>query len=138
MPTYKVIGDTEIKTRHRATCHCQRVVIELELPDGVENPRRCNCSICSRRGAVTSSVPVERLRVVQGEEFLSLYEFNTRIAKHNICRHCGIYTHHRRRSDPSVFGYNVACLDGVDVFALDAIPVSDGKNHVSDRKTVVS
>ncbi|MDN3577777.1 GFA family protein [Chitinimonas viridis] len=107
--------------------------MELELPDGVENPRRCNCSICSRRGAVTSSVPIDRLHIVRGGEFLTLYEFNSRVAKHYFCRVCGIYTHHRRRSDPSVFGYNVACLEGVDVFALGELPTSDGKNHICDR-----
>jgi len=131
--THRIIGDTEFQPRHRATCHCGRVVLELELPDGVQNPRRCNCSICSRRGAVTSSIPVEKLHVVQGEEFLTLYEFNTKIAKHFFCRVCGIYTHHRRRSDPSVYGYNVACLEGVDVFALGPVPTSDGRNHISDR-----
>jgi len=76
---------------------------------------------------------VEKLHVVQGEEFLTLYEFNTKIAKHFFCRVCGIYTHHRRRSDPSVYGYNVACLEGVDVFALGPVPTSDGRNHISDR-----
>lgn len=133
MQTYQVIGEQVIRARHRASCHCGGVVLELELPDGVENPRRCNCSICARRGAVTSSVPCERLHVVRGGELLTLYEFNTRVAKHYFCRVCGIYTHHRRRSDPGVYAYNVACLEGVDVFALGPIPTSDGMNHVCDR-----
>lgn len=135
MPAHKLIGSTLIQARHRATCHCGSVVLELELPDGVENPRRCNCSICSRRGAIASSISVDRLHVVKGAEFLSLYQFNTKVAKHYFCRICGIYTHHQRRSDPKVFGYNVACLEGVDVFALGAVPTSDGVNHISDRSS---
>ena len=134
MTSYTRIGDTVIQPRHRATCHCGRVVLELELPNGVEDPRRCNCSLCSRRAAVMASVPEARLHVVQGEEFIALYEFNTKVAKHYFCKVCGIYTHHRKRSDPSVFGFNVACLEGVDIFALSEIPVSDGRNHVCDRQ----
>ena len=80
-----------------------------------------------------ASVPEARLHVVQGEEFIARYEFNTKVAKHYFCKVCGIYTHHRKRSDPSVFGYNVACLEGVDALALGEIPVSDGRNHVCDR-----
>lgn len=133
MHTHKIIGETVIQPRHRSVCHCGNVVLELELPDGVENPRRCNCSICSRRGAVTASIPVGKLHVVQGADFLTLYEFNTRVAKHYFCKTCGIYTHHKRRSDPDVYGYNLACLEGVDIFALGEVPTSDGKNHVCDR-----
>jgi hypothetical protein len=133
MPTYRRIGDVDVQTRHRLTCHCRSVVLELELPDGVENPRRCNCSMCSKRGAVSSSIPVSQLHVLKGKEHIALYQFNTMVAEHYFCRVCGIYTHHRRRSDPSVYGYNVACLDGVDVFALGEVPTSDGRNHVCDR-----
>lgn len=39
--------------------------------------------------------------------------------------HCGIYTHHQRRSNPSEYGFNVACLEGVDPYALDAA-IGDG------------
>jgi hypothetical protein len=33
-----------------------------------------------------------------------------------------------------VYGYNVACLEGVDVFALGEVPTSNGRNHVCDRE----
>jgi hypothetical protein len=133
MPTFKLIGKTPIQPRHRLTCHCGSVVLELELPDGVENPRRCNCSLCSRRGAINSSVALAHLHIVQGQDCLSTYRFNTMVATHYFCSKCGIYTHHQRRSDPLVYGYNVACLEGVDVFALGEVPTSDGRNHVCDR-----
>ena len=45
----KKIGPTVIRERHRATCHCGAVELELSLPDGVVGPRRCDCSICRRR-----------------------------------------------------------------------------------------
>lgn len=132
----KTIGDTTIAPVHRARCHCGSVELEIDLPDGITDLRFCNCSMCRRKGAVMASVPLAGLRVVKGQEALKLYQFHTRTAEHYFCRHCGIYTHHRKRSDPSVYGFNLGCLDGVNPFALklDELPVNDGVNHLCDRK----
>jgi hypothetical protein len=109
-------------------------VLELTLPDGIVNPRRCNCSICRRKGAVAASVPLSGLRIVKGQETLRLYQFNTRTAKHYFCSVCGIYTHHQRRSNPDQYGYTVGCLEGVDPLEIQNVPTSDGVNHSSDRR----
>jgi hypothetical protein len=128
------VGNTDILPVHRASCHCGAVVLELTLPDGIVNPRRCNCSICRRKGAVAASVPLSGLRIVKGQETLRLYQFNTRTAKHYFCSVCGIYTHHQRRSNPDQYGYNVGCLEGVDPLEIQNVPTSDGVNHSSDRR----
>lgn len=122
-----------IKKVHKAMCHCGAVELELKMPAGLENPRRCNCSLCSKRGAIAVSVLLENLRVVKGEDRLTLYQFNTKTAKHYFCSECGIYTHHQRRSNPREFGVNVACLEGVDALELEPVPVLDGQNHPSDE-----
>ncbi|EPA8594795.1 GFA family protein [Vibrio parahaemolyticus] len=114
----KQVGNTEIKGNHQASCHCGAVVLELYLPNGIEKPRRCDCSICRRKG----------------ESELKLYQFNTGTAKHYFCSNCGIYTHHQRRSDPTEYGYNIGCLEGVNPYDLGAIQVMDGVNHPADRK----
>lgn len=129
----KSVGTTPILPRHRATCHCGAVELELSLPDGLSTLRRCNCSMCRRKGAIMASVPLDGLRVVKGQGVLRLYEFNTRTAKHYFCSVCGIYTHHRQRSDPTRYGFNVACLEGVNPLELRDVPVADGINHPSDR-----
>ena len=129
----KRVGATEIQPRHRASCHCGAVVLELELPDGIVDPRRCNCSICRRKGAIAASVPLAGLRVIRGQELMSLYQFNTLTARHFFCSVCGVYTHHQRRSTPTEYSYNVACLDGVDPFEIAEIRNVDGVNHPSDR-----
>ena len=49
------------------------------------------------------------------------------------CGRCGIYTHHQRRSFPDQYGYNVACLEGVNPFLLPEVPVRDGVHHPADR-----
>jgi hypothetical protein len=130
----RVVGSTPIRERHRASCHCGAVELELTLPDGIVDPRRCDCSICRRKGAIVASVPLSGLRVVKGHDVLTLYQFNTRTAKHWFCSRCGIYTHHQRRSNPGQYGYNVGCLEGVNPFDLGAVPTNDGVNHPADRQ----
>lgn len=127
------IGPTPIAEYHKATCHCGAVELELHLPDGVVNPRHCDCSICRRKGAIVASVPLSGLNVVKGQDVLKLYQFNTNTARHFFCSVCGIYTHHQRRSNPSQYGYNVGCLEGVNPYDLDPVEVTDGVNHPSDR-----
>lgn len=122
-----------IQPVHRASCHCGSVVLELSLPQGLVDPRRCDCSMCRRRGAIVASVPLDGITIIKGEDKLSLYQFNTHTAKHYFCSVCGIYTHHQRRSHPEQYGFNVACLEGVNPFELDNVPVNDGVNHPADR-----
>jgi hypothetical protein len=130
----KIVGNVVIKPKHRATCHCGSVELELSLPDGIVDPRRCDCSMCRRRGAIVASVPLDSIKIIKGHDFLKMYQFNTKTAKHFFCANCGIYTHHQRRSNPALYGYNVGCLEGVNPFDLGNIHVYDGVNHPADRK----
>jgi|TARA_B100000315_G_scaffold203876_1_gene197045 hypothetical protein len=66
------------------------------------------------------------LTIIRGEDQLSLYQWNTKIAKHYFCSVCGIYTHHQRRSAPDEYGFNVACIEEIDLDALGDIPMTDG------------
>jgi hypothetical protein len=124
----------QVSSIYKATCHCGSVELELTLPNGLEELRRCDCSMCRRRGAIVASVTLDNLRVVKGADKLSLYQFNTMTAKHYFCSVCGIYTHHQRRSNPHLYGFNVACVAGVNPYELGEIPVMDGVNHPCDRK----
>lgn len=119
-------------------CHCGAVRFRVRLADGLASARRCDCSFCRMRGAVAVTAHVGDLEIVQGEEKLTLYQFNTAVAKHYFCSVCGIYTHHRRRSDPSELGVNAACLEGVSPFDFETVPVNDGVRHPSDRDDGIS
>ncbi|WP_116130869.1 GFA family protein [Tropicimonas sp. IMCC34043] len=113
-------------------CHCGTVRFRVRLTDGMKTARRCSCSMCRMRGAISVSAPVDGLEIVKGEDHLTLYQFNTGVAKHYFCAVCGIYTHHQRRSNPNELGINVACLDGVSPFDFPEVPVLDGINHPCD------
>lgn len=129
----KQVGATVIRAKHKASCHCGAVELELDLPNGIEEPRRCDCSICRRKGAIVASVALSGIRIVKGHDVLTLYQFNTMTAKHYFCSVCGIYTHHQRRSNPEQYGYNVGCLEGVNPFELGDVPTNDGVNHPADQ-----
>jgi len=88
--------------------------------------------MCARRGAICASVTLDGIKIIQGEEFLTLYQFNTHTAKHYFCSKCGIYTHHQRRSNPNQYGFNVACLKDINPLKIKDIPIMDGVNHPAD------
>lgn len=117
----------------QAACHCQAVRFRLRVTDGVRTARRCNCSYCAMRGAVAVSAEHGDIEVTQGQDQLTLYEFNTGEAKHYFCSRCGIYTFHSRRSNPNQYGVNVACIEGMSPFDFAEVPVSDGQQHPRDR-----
>ncbi|MXR67095.1 GFA family protein [Shewanella sp. JBTF-M18] len=129
----KRVGDTEILPVHKASCHCGAVELALSLPNGIEKPRRYDCSICRRKGAIVVSVTLDGLSVVKGHEQLKLYQFNTHTAKHYFCGVCGIYTHHQRRSNPEEYGVNLGCLEGVNPYDIGEVVTSDGVNHPADN-----
>ncbi len=131
--SFKQIGPTPIAPCHKLSCHCGSVEIELHLPEGVVSPRRCDCSFCRRRSAIMGTTRLKDIRILKGEDKLTLYQFNTCVARHYFCSVCGIYTHHQRRSDPDEYGFNVACLEGVNPRDLGDVPMMDGVNHPSDR-----
>jgi len=113
---------------YEGSCHCGcvrfRVTAEL---DGVT---ACNCSICTKKGFLHLIVPPSQFELLSGEGDLTTYEFNTRVAKHRFCRHCGVHPFYVPRSDPDKIDVNVRCLDGVD---LERITVRrfDGRNWES-------
>ncbi len=117
----------------RGTCHCGAVELEITLSDGLNTARRCDCSFCSRRGAIAVSAPLDGIKIIKGADNLTLYTWGTHTAQHFFCKTCGIYTHHQRRSNPNEYGINIAILDGINPRDLGEVGWADGINHPSDR-----
>ena len=116
-------------------CHCGAVRFTATLTQGFASARRCTCSICRMRGAVAVTSTHENFNITKGEDFLATYRFNTNTAEHHFCAVCGIYTHHKRRSNPGQLGVNVACLEGVSPFDFREVVVYDGQRHPGDNPT---
>ena len=110
--------------KYAGSCHCGS--IKFEIDSDLEKIVQCNCSICIKRNAKMIMIPKENFELLEGSENLSLYQFNTEIAKHFFCKKCGIYTHHNRKSDPNGMGVNLGCVEGLDPMVFDVIQF-DGK-----------
>lgn len=125
--------DLDNRASYQAACHCGTVRFTLLLTDGLRTARRCNCSYCRMRGAVAVSANLDDIKMLQGENALTLYQFNTGEARHYFCSRCGIYTFHQRRSSPHQYGVNVACIEGMSPFDFEEVPVNEGRTHPKDR-----
>ena len=90
-------------------CHCGTVRFKVRVRhyDGI----RCNCSICNKKGFIHYIVPPEDFELIQGQEALTEYRFNTNTAQHLFCRICGIHAFYRPRSHPHDWDINLNCLD---------------------------
>ena len=119
----------------KLTCHCGGVEIQVTLPEtGFEKLMRCNCSLCKRRGYIMTPVDPKNFKIIKGQDFLKLYQYHTKVAEHYFCSKCGIYTHHNPRSNPAMTGFNVGCINDIDVFEIENVKVNDGLNHPLDKK----
>ena len=115
-----------------AQCHCGAVAFTVELSDGFNTARRCNCSFCRMRGAIAVSAPLSGIEIIRGKDKLTEYRFNTQQAVHFFCSVCGIYTFHQRRSNPEQYGVNVACIENVSPFDFPSVAVMEGTPHPKD------
>jgi len=106
-------------------CHCGRV--RFQVTAELDNVTVCNCSICSKKGFLHLIVPPEQFELVSGKDDLTTYTFNTGVAKHTFCKHCGIHAFYVPRSDPDKIDVNARCIDGIDLAVIQP-KYFDGKN----------
>ncbi len=94
----------------KGSCHCGRVQFEIDAPNKVE-VEDCNCSICSKAGFLHLIIPLSKFKLISGESDLTCYQFNSGIAKHTFCKHCGVKPFYTPRSNPDGIDINFRCLD---------------------------
>ncbi len=90
-------------------CHCGAVTFTIDAPAPLE-VEACNCSICAMSGFLHLIRPWSAFRLISGEESLSDYRFNTGVAVHRFCRHCGVKPFYIPRSNPDGVSVNLRCL----------------------------
>jgi hypothetical protein len=110
---------------YQGSCHCGAITFEVEAPEQLEADR-CNCSICSKGGFLHLIVPRARFKLLSGEAAITTYTFNTGVAKHTFCKHCGIKPFYTPRSHPECIDINVNCIDPVPTQVT--ITEFDGRN----------
>ena len=115
-------------THYQGSCHCGAVKFSFEGEE-ITKGVRCNCSMCSRKGAMMTPFVVspELFKIEAADDALGLYQFGAKTAKHYFCKHCGIYPFHETSRMPGHYRANLGCIDGVDPFTLET-DVFDGKH----------
>ena len=82
-------------TPHRfcGQCHCGalRAVLHASKPAAELQVRACQCSFCTRHGAMTVSDPAGRAVLEIERAALARYQFETRTGTSLICARCGVY-----------------------------------------------
>ena len=115
----------------------RRSTLQIQLRNNYKG-RRCNCSICSRKGIVNSFsyIPPENIERVEGMSSLALYQFGDKDVNHYFCRTCGVCPFTTVASVPPDYvgparpGYyriNLGCIENIDVYGLE-IEVIDGRS----------
>lgn len=107
--------------KHSGGCHCGRVRFEITAPADIL-VSQCNCSICSKSGYLGLPVARSRFKLLQGEDCLSTYTFNTGVARHLFCRYCGIKSFYVPRSHPHGFNVNARCIDAGSIRSMTIRP----------------
>lgn len=111
---------------HRGGCHCGRVEFEVRAPADIE-VKQCNCSICSMTGFLHLIVSRDAFRLIRGEDELVTYTFNTGVAQHYFCRHCGVKSWYIPRSHPDGVSVNATCLRAGTIASITT-QTFDGRN----------
>jgi hypothetical protein len=109
-------------------CHCGAVRFRIEV-DLDETPiGECDCSICTKKGILHLPIARDRLQILSGADDLATYTFNTGVAKHTFCRHCGMHPFYQPRSDPENYSVNARCLDEYDPETMKSQRLFEGSN----------
>ena len=115
-------------TTHQGGCHCGavRYTVEIDLSKPVI---QCNCSICSRTGALLSFVPATSFKLEKGEDVVTDYQWGKRHIHFLFCRVCGGRSFARGQGPAGpMVAINTRCLDDVDATTLN-VQHFDGKSR---------
>lgn len=116
---------------HRGGCHCGAVRFEVTAPAHLEVDE-CNCSICTMTGFLHLIVPRSRFRLLKGADDLVTYTFNTGVAQHYFCRHCGIKSFYVPRSNPDGYSVNARCLEPQTITGMRIALFDDTNREAAD------
>lgn len=103
----------ESKT-YTGSCHCGKV--RYEVTAALDTLMQCNCSICSRTGALMSFVQADSFKLLAGEDATTDYQFNKQNIHHLFCSTCGVrsYGWGTGRDGSKMYMLNVRCLEDVE------------------------
>lgn len=112
---------------YQGSCHCGAVSFSVDLD--LAGALKCNCSICTKLGAVWAFAPKSKFTLKSGAAQQGDYQFGKKSLHHRFCTSCGIesYAEGMAPDGTATVGINLRCLEGVEVEKLTPRPF-DGRS----------
>jgi hypothetical protein len=107
-------------------CHCGRVRFRARID--LDLLSQCSCSICTKKGILHLPIFPADFELLRGKDALTVYTFETGVAQHTFCTHCGMHAFYVPRSQPDRITVNARCLDDIDGPALRPNRFFDGRH----------
>ena len=103
---------------YSGSCHCQAVTFSVDLD--LDQALQCNCSICSKLGAIWAFSPKSKMQLRSSADALGDYQFGKKRLHHRRCTNCGIeaFAEGTAPDGTATVGINLRCLEGVEVDKL--------------------
>ena len=110
---------------HRASCHCERVVVEARL-DPTQPGYRCNCSICRCNRFWPAVALPDGFHLLSDGDELTRCVFGGGRNEHFFCRHRGVRVFDVGNDTPTgrMYGVNIGCLEDVPEQVLAKMPIA--------------
>ncbi|KAF8176693.1 Mss4-like protein [Mycena galopus ATCC 62051] len=105
---------------YHGSCQCGAVGYTLLSPDKITSAMDCNCSICSRDGALWTYPPTTAV-TFKGLDSLVEYTFGLQTTYHGFCKVCGVAIRERFIAPSTDTALNVRTMNGFDLQGLELI-----------------
>ena len=97
-------------------CHCGAVRFRAKVD--LDRLSECNCSVCTKKGILHLPTDPADFELLKGKHAITVYTFETGMAQHTFCTHCGMHAFYIPRSQPHRLSVNARCLDDIDAADL--------------------
>lgn len=112
--------DARTETSLHGACHCGAVRLRLPFPP--EKATRCNCSICSRLGAVWACYEFGTVAIEGHPEHTAEYIQGDRTLRTVRCKTCGVTTQWEPLA-PQPGAHHGVNLNNFEPRLLDSVPM---------------
>ncbi|KAJ6595650.1 Mss4-like protein [Mycena vulgaris] len=117
-PTDLAASQDDTDILYHANCHCGAISYTLRTQP-LARTKSCNCSICSRSGALWTYPPKSAV-TVQTQDSLVEYSFGRKAIVHGFCGICGVpvWEQFLSPTKKNSVGVNVRLINGLDWVGL--------------------
>ena len=79
-------------------CHCGEVRFRAKVD--LDRLSQCNCTVCTKKGILHLVTDPADFELLKGKDAITAYTFQTGVAQHTFCSHCGMQAFYVPRSQP--------------------------------------